>query len=85
MAKENTQSLFEESSRGAVSAITAVFFVLSIVLSMGGIVLMSYGFNSLLGGVAERATTELWLFAGGLASATIGFALPFTVLPKLGK
>lgn len=80
MAKENTQALFEESSRGAVSAITAVFFVLSFVLSMGGIVLMSYGFNVTLG-----STTELWMFAGGLAATTIGFALPFTVLPKIGK
>lgn len=80
MAKENTQALFEESSRGAVSAVTAVFFVLSFVMSMGGLVLMSYGFNMQIG-----AVTELWVFAGGLASATIGFALPFTVLPAIGK
>lgn len=80
MAKENTQALFEESSRGAVSAITAVFFVLSIVLSMGGIILMSYGFNVTIG-----EFNELWLFVGGLAASTIGFAIPFTILPKIGK
>lgn len=80
MAKENTEALFEESSRGGVSAITAVFFVLSIVLSMGGIVLMSYGFNITVG-----AVTELWLFVGGLVAAIVGFVLPFTVLPALGK
>lgn len=80
MAKENTEALFEESSRGGVSAITAVFFVLSIVLSLGGIVLMSYGFNAALGSV-----TEIWLFLGGLVTSSIGFALPFTVLPALGK
>lgn len=80
MAKENTQALFEESSRGAVSAVTAVFFVLSIVLSMGGIVLMGYGFNVEIG-----AITELWIFSAGLAATVIGFMLPFAILPAMGK
>ncbi|GAA1317281.1 hypothetical protein ACFSWE_10770 [Leucobacter albus] len=79
MAKQGEQ-LFEESSQGSVSAITAVVFVLSFALAMGGIVLASYGFNPSLG-----ATTELFLFAGGLVLSVIGFVLPFTILPKLGK
>ena len=35
MAKQN-EALFEESSQGAVSAVTAVVFTLSIVLAFGG-------------------------------------------------
>ncbi|WP_125100326.1 hypothetical protein [Leucobacter chromiireducens] len=80
MASQDNEALFEESSRGGVSAVTAVFFVLSIVLAFGGFVLMSYGFNPTLG-----ATTELWMFFGGLLSSAIGFALPFAVLPAIGK
>ncbi|MGO2138949.1 MAG: hypothetical protein ACTH30_00945 [Leucobacter sp.] len=79
MAKQS-EDLFEESSQGSVSAVTAIVFVLSFALAMGGIVLASYGFNPSLG-----MSTELFIFAGGLAAATIGFALPFALLPKLGK
>ncbi|GAA1606363.1 hypothetical protein [Leucobacter chromiireducens] len=80
MASQDNGALFEESSRGGVSAVTAIFFVLSIALAFGGFVLMSFGFNPSLG-----ATTELWLFVGGLAASIVGFALPFTVLPAIGK
>jgi hypothetical protein len=61
MAKQET--LFEESSQGAVSAVTAIAFILSIVLVVGGMVLMSFGFNVELGQVVE-----LWTFATGLRS-----------------
>ncbi|MBP1327516.1 Mg/Co/Ni transporter MgtE [Leucobacter exalbidus] len=80
MANENNEALFIESSRGAVSAVTVVVFVLSLVLSMGGIVLMSYGFNPTLG-----AFTELWIFVAGLVASVVGFMLPFTILPAIGK
>ena len=79
MAKQG-EALFEESSQGSVSAITAVVFVVSFVLAMGGIVLATYGFNPSLG-----MSTELFIFVGGLVLSTIGFFLPFAVLPKLGK
>ena len=79
MAKQD-EGLFEESSQGAVSAITAIVFVVSFVLAMGGLVLMSYGFNP-----AAGSTTELVLFSGGLVASIIGFMLPFTVLPAIGK
>ncbi|MFF8818408.1 hypothetical protein ACF07D_10480 [Leucobacter sp. NPDC015123] len=79
MAKQS-EGLFEESSQGSVSAVTAIVFILSFVLSMGGIVLASYGFNPAIG-----ASNELFLFVGGLVLTTVGFALPFTVLPALGK
>ncbi|WP_336651404.1 MULTISPECIES: hypothetical protein [unclassified Leucobacter] len=78
MAKQET--LFEESSQGAVSATTAIFFILSIVLVIGGMVLMSFGFNVTLGQVVE-----LWTFIGGLAATIVGFVLPFSLLPAIGK
>lgn len=79
MAKQG-EALFEESSQGSVSAITAVMFVVSFVLAMGGIILATYGFNPSLG-----MTKELLIFSAGLVLSTIGFILPFAVLPKLGK
>ncbi|GAA2186945.1 MULTISPECIES: hypothetical protein [Leucobacter] len=79
MAKQETGALFEESSQGAVSAVTAIVFVISIVLVLGGFVIMSYGVNPELG------AAELWTFAGGLAAASLGFALPFSLLPISGK
>lgn len=79
MAKQG-EGLFEESSQGSVSAITAVVFIFSFALAMGGIVLATYGFNPSLG-----MSKELFIFAGGLLLSTIGFILPFAVLPKLGK
>ncbi|MBL3686528.1 hypothetical protein D3248_06125 [Leucobacter zeae] len=80
MAKQETSELFEESSQGAVSAVTAIVFLLSLVLVIGGFVLMSYGFNIEVGG-----TVEFWTFAGGLAATVLGFILPFTLLPAIGK
>ncbi|KAM9863924.1 hypothetical protein ACI1US_00083 [Leucobacter sp. BZR 635] len=79
MAKQG-EELFEESSQGSVSVVTAVVFIFSFVLAMGGIVLATYGFNPALG-----LSKELAIFAGGLVLSTIGFVLPFAVLPKLGK
>lgn len=79
MAKQETQSLFEESSQGAVGAVTAVLVVVTVLLAFGGIVVMSYAF-SLLSGVAA-----LWLFSGGLLASIVGFMLPFAALPATGK
>ena len=80
MAKQETSALFEESSQGAVSAVTAVGFLLSLVLVIGGFVLMSYGFN-----LDITSTAEFWTFAGGLAATVLGFMIPFTLLPAIGK
>lgn len=79
MAKQDNENLFEESSQGAVSAVTAVIFVLSMVLVLGGFVLMSYGVNPALG------AAEAFTFAGGLAATILGFIIPFTWLPATGK
>ena len=76
MAKRN-EALFEESSQGAVSAVTAVVFLLSLVLMLGGMVLSSYAFHA--GG------PDLYLFSFGLAATVLGFMLPFTFLPAIGK
>ena len=68
--------IFEESSRGGVSALTIVFTVLSFVLVFGGMVLGSYGFGH------EYA----WeLFAGGLIATCVGLILPLWVLPNIEK
>ncbi len=80
MNVQNNDALFEENSRGGVSAVTAVVFVLSMILAFGGFVLMSYGFNPEL-----APSAELSLFIGGLAASIVGFVLPFTLLPALGK
>ncbi|MBL3698504.1 hypothetical protein [Leucobacter luti] len=80
MSSQDNGALFEESSRGGVSAITAIMFVLSLVLTLGGFVMMSYGFNPSAG-----ATVELGLFAGGLAATVVGFLIPFAILPAIGK
>lgn len=76
MAKQN-EALFEESSQGAVSAVTAVVFTLSIVLAFGGMIVSSYAFGA--------GDADIPLFAGGLLATTIGFILPFTWLPAIGK
>lgn len=78
MAKKN-EALFEESSQGAVSAVTAAGFILSLLLAFGGLVLMSYGFDPELG------SAGLWIFAAGLAASIIGFALPFNIIGASGK
>lgn len=76
MAKQN-EALFEESSQGAVSAVTAIGFVLSVLLLVGGMVLGSYAFGAESG--------SLLLFAAGLAAMTLGCMLPFTMLSATGK
>lgn len=80
MAKQSTQELFEESSQGGVGAVTAIGFVISLILAFGGLILMSYGFNPAMG-----ATFEMWTFVAGLVATFLGFALPFTILPAIGR
>lgn len=79
MAKQN-EALFEESSQGAVSAVTAVTVVLSAVLMIGGLVAAGYSFDATM-----DAGTATWLFVGGLLATVVGFALPFNLLPASGK
>lgn len=81
MAKQETQSLFEESSQGAVSAVTGIVFVLSVILLFGGFVLMSYTFDVL----PDGGQPAFWMFWVGLLSSVLGCAIPFTLLPALGK
>lgn len=76
MAKQN-EALFEESSQGAVSAVTALVFVLSVVLVFGGMVLSSYGFGA--------GDADIALFCWGLVATFLGLILPFTWLPAIGK
>lgn len=76
MAKKN-EALFEESSQGAVSAITAFVSVIAIVMAFGGIILAGYAFG------ADVPAAEL--FVGGMLISFFGFALPFSVLPLFGK
>ncbi len=45
-------------------------FVVAFVLFVGGLVLMGSGMSGVDGGV--------WLFVGGLAAATLAFALPMS-------
>ncbi len=75
------ESLFEESSQGAVSAVTAVVFVLSLLLAFGGLYVMSLAFDT---GIVE-GMVGFWVFAAGLLASVVGFALPFTILPATGK
>lgn len=79
MAKQKNENLFEESSQGAVSAITAVLFVLSAVLMIGGFLLVGNSFRAGLDGV------EIWMFSGGIAATVLGFLIPFGMLPATGK
>lgn len=76
MAKQH-EALFEESSQGAVSAVTAVMFVLSAVLLFGGMVLSSYGFTG--------EDPDLTVFSLGLVAILVGFFIPFAALPASGK
>lgn len=72
MAKEQDDALFEESSRGKVGAGKVVLFALSAILVFGGMVVMSYGFNSAL-----SQTAQLWVFVTGQMTILVGFAIPF--------
>lgn len=76
MAKKN-EALFEESSQGAVSAVTAFVSIISFVLAFGGIIVAGYAFG------ADVPAAEL--FVGGMLASFLGFALPFTFLPLIGK
>ena len=49
------------------------------VLVVGGFILMSYGIQPSLG------AAEMWTFAAGLAATILGFVVPFTILPAIGK
>jgi hypothetical protein len=77
MAKQN-EALFEESSQGAVGVSTAIGFIVSMVLMLGGFVLMSYAFT------ADPAA-GLWEFVGGLVAVFVGFMIPFSYRIKPGK
>lgn len=79
MAKQN-EALFEESSQGAVSAITATVLVLSLILMLGGLLLMAYAFQQEL-----PETPSAWMFSIGLLATVLGFAIPFNLLPSSGK
>jgi len=74
------EELFEESSQGAVSAVTALSLVLSLVLTLGGFFVMGLGFDA---GIDEAM--GLTLFAAGLGSTLLGFFIPFTLLGATGK
>lgn len=78
MAKND--ALFEESSQGAVSAVTAFVFIISMVLAFGGLVAMTYAFDPALSGGASFA-----IFTGSLLVSIVGWILPFTLLPAIGK
>lgn len=80
MAKQQNEALFEESSRGAVGAVTAFVFILSVVLAFGGMVVMSFGFQPELGTGVEAS-----IFIGGLIACILGFVIPFTWLAATGK
>lgn len=74
---QRDEDLFEESSQGAVSALTAFFLFISIILSFGGLILAGYAFG------LDVPATEMWV--GGLFISCIGFMIPFTVIPATGK
>ena len=78
MAKND--ALFEESSQGAVSAMTAFVFIISVVLAFGGLIVMTYAFDPALSGGASFA-----IFTGSLLASIVGWILPFAWLPKIGK
>lgn len=64
--------LFDESSRGKIGASKVVWFVLASILAFGGMVTMSYGFNTAL-----SETVQFWVFVAGLGITLAGFAIPF--------
>lgn len=72
MAKEHDNALFEESSRGKVGANKVVLFTLSAILVFGGMIVMSYGFNSAL-----SQTAQFWVYVIGQMTTLVGFAIPF--------
>lgn len=76
MAKKN-DDLFEESSQGAVSAISAFMIVISVICAFGGLVLAGYAFG--------QDVPAVELFVAGIALSFLGFAIPTTLLPLTGK
>ena len=76
MAKQN-EALFEESSQGSVSAVTAIAFVLAFVLFFGGMMLGGYAFG--VDGL------DIWIFSASLAAMTVGLMIPTVFLPAIGK
>lgn len=79
MAKQD-EALFEESSQGAVSLATAVGFIFGLVLMLGGLLLLSYAFSSSLEPMVAMA-----MFAGGLVSSWLGFAIPFAFMGRSSR
>lgn len=78
-AKQDNTELFAESSRGAVSALTFVGFILAALLFFGGMVVMSYGF----GGV--DTTQDTVIFVLGLIASFAGVSIAFGVIPAIEK
>lgn len=76
MAKKN-EELFEESSQGAVSAISAFTIVISVLLAFGGLIVSGYAFG--------QDVPAVELFVIGLVMTFAGFAIPTTFLPLTGK
>lgn len=76
MAKKN-EELFEESSRGAVSAVTVFTLIISFVLAFGGLILAGYAFG--------QDVPAIELFSIGIIASFLGFAIPTSLLPATGK
>lgn len=72
MAKQQDDALFEESSRGAIGVGKVILFLVSSVLVFGGVILMSYGFNTEL-----SDSTQMWTFVIGQMTILVGFAIPW--------
>lgn len=76
-AKQDNTELFAESSRGAVSALTFVGFLLSAILFFGGMVVMSFGFGG------ETTTQDTIVFILGIAASFAGVGIAFGVIPAI--
>lgn len=79
MAKQQNEELFETNSRGSVSVFTAVAFIVAFALQIATLLLSSYAFQAGLG------ADGLWLMAGAVLCSSLGFWIPFGLLPALGK
>lgn len=76
-AKQDNSELFAESSRGAVSALTFVGFLLSAILFFGGMVVMSFSFTG--------ASTDTLTFILGIISSFAGVGIAFGVIPAIER
>lgn len=76
-AKQDNTELFAESSRGAVSALTFVGFILAALLFFGGMVVMSFGFSG------TNTMQDAIIFIVGIASSFAGLGIAFAVIPAI--